>query len=189
MPKTGVLSTSPYDGEGDIALTREFVVRFSMPLKEGSVISEDMFMAHSAGELMVTAPRLSSDRMKATLFLNGFRWPSNSKVPFPSLAINSMTFLVAKSMWMEMNPGGTAQWTFSTLAVEPSDENTTVSGYVYDSDNSNGDIPLEGVIISVVGNEEQFTTTTGADGKFTFPVPPSGAFRGCGWTASGSRSK
>ena len=74
-----------------------------MPLKEGSVISEDMFMAHSAGELMVTAPRLSSDRMKATLFLNGFL-ALNSRSPFPSLAINSMTFLVAKSMWMEMEP-------------------------------------------------------------------------------------
>jgi hypothetical protein len=40
-----VLATSPYHGEGDIALTREFVVRFNMPLKEGTVITPEMFFA------------------------------------------------------------------------------------------------------------------------------------------------
>ena len=49
------LATSPYGGEGDIALTREFVVRFNMPFKEGSVITNEMFHAYSAGELQVTS--------------------------------------------------------------------------------------------------------------------------------------
>ena len=34
LPLTSTLATSPYGGEGDIALTREFVVRFNMPLKK-----------------------------------------------------------------------------------------------------------------------------------------------------------
>ncbi|MBT6850899.1 MAG: hypothetical protein HOA16_06840, partial [Opitutae bacterium] len=32
LPLAGILSTSPYEGEGDVSLTREFVIRFSMPL-------------------------------------------------------------------------------------------------------------------------------------------------------------
>ena len=177
MPKTSVLATSPYHGEGNIALTREFVVRFTMPLKEGTVITDDSFYAHSAGDLMITSARLSSDRMKATLFLGGFRWPSNSKVTVTFRGTGLTDFLDRElDLDGDGSPGGHGEWTFSTLAVEASDPSTVVKGRVLDSDNSNGERPLGGVIISVVGNEEQFTTLSDVNGYFTLTSAPVGRF-------------
>ena len=177
LPLTSTLATSPYGGEGDIALTREFVVRFNMPLKEGSVITNEMFHAYSAGELQVTSARLSSDRMKATLFLNGSRWPSNSKVTV-TLDGSNLTDFLDRALDLDNDgvAGGVAEWTFTTLAVEASDPSTIVSGQVLDSDNSNGEKPLEGVVISVVGNEEQWTVLTDANGEFKLTSAPVGRF-------------
>jgi hypothetical protein len=177
MPLSSVLSTSPYDGEGDIALTREFVVRFNMPLKEGTVITPEMFYATSSGSLQVTSARLSSDRMKATLFLNGFRWPSNSNVTI-TLDGTSLTDFMDRPLDVDGdgNEGGIGVWTFSTLAVEASDPSTIVKGRVLDSDNSDGETPLEGVIVSVVGNEEQWTVLTDANGYFRLSSAPIGRF-------------
>ena len=177
MPLTSVLSTSPYHGEGDIALTREFVVRFNMPLKEGSVITPEMFYAVSSGDLQVTSARLSSDRMKATLFLNGFRWPSNSNVTI-TFDGSSLTDFMDRPIDLDGDgeQGGVGVWTFSTLAVEASDPSTVVKGRVLDSDNSEGEKALEGVIVSVVGNEEQWTVLTDANGEFRLTSAPIGRF-------------
>ena len=177
LPLTTTLSTSPYGGEGDIALTREFVVRFNMPLKEGTVITNEMFHAYAGGELQVTSARLSSDRMKATLFLNGFRWPSNSKVTVTLDGSNLSDFLDRTlDLDGDGEAGGVANWSFSTLSVEASDPSTVVRGQVFDSDNSEGDKPLEGVIISVVGNEDQWTVVTDANGEFRLSSAPVGRF-------------
>ena len=40
LPLAGVLATSPYEGEAEVALTREFVVRFDMPLSEKASLNE-----------------------------------------------------------------------------------------------------------------------------------------------------
>ena len=72
--------------------------------------------------------------------------------------------------------GGTANWSFSTLSVEASDPSTVVSGQVFDSDSSAGDIPLQGVLISVVRNEEQLTVVTDSNGSFELSMAPIGEF-------------
>ena len=121
--------------------------------------------------------RLSSDRMKATLFLNGFEWPSNSKVTVTLDGSNLSDFLDRTlDLDGDGEAGGVANWSFSTLSVEASDPSTVVRGQVFDSDNSEGDKPLEGVIISVVGNEDQWTVTTDANEKFRLSSAPVGRF-------------
>ena len=93
LPLAGVLTTSPHDGEGNVALTREFVVRFNMPLAKGTVLTNETFYAYAGDELQVTAARLSSDRMKASLFLNGDRWPSNGRITVTLDGTNLSDFL------------------------------------------------------------------------------------------------
>ena len=61
LPLAGMLNTFPYDGEGDISLTREFVIHFNMPLAQGSVLTNEAFYALSGDSLQVTSARLSSD--------------------------------------------------------------------------------------------------------------------------------
>ena len=148
-----------------------------MPLKQGTVITPEMFFAKAAGDLQVTSARLSSDRLKATLFLNGFRWPSNSNVTVTLNGTDLKDFMDRPvDLDGDGQEGGSGVWTFSTLAVEASDPSTIVSGRVLDSDNSQGETPLEGVIISVVGNEEQWTVLTDSNGEFSLPSAPIGRF-------------
>ena len=177
LPLAGVLATSPYDGEGNVALTREFVVRFNMPLAKGTVLTNETFYAYAGDELQVTAARLSSDRMKASLFLNGDRWPSNGRITVTLDGTNLSDFL---NRGIDLDgdgvSGGKKSWSFSTLSVQASDDSTVVSGQVFDSDNSNGEKPLAGVLVSVVGNEEELSVTTDSNGSFRLTKAPIGKF-------------
>ena len=104
LPLAGVLATSPYEGEAEVALTREFVVRFDMPLSEFASIDEKSFYASSGDTIHVTASRLSSDRMKATLFLSGYRWPSSSKITVTLDGSKLNDVLGRPSMWTGISP-------------------------------------------------------------------------------------
>ena len=55
LPYASVLNTFPYDGEGDISLTREFVIHFSMPLAEGTILTNEAFYALDGDSLQVTS--------------------------------------------------------------------------------------------------------------------------------------
>ncbi|MBT3540648.1 MAG: hypothetical protein HN489_05880, partial [Opitutae bacterium] len=177
LPFAGIINTFPYAGEGDISLTREFVVHFNMPLAQGTVLTNDAFFAYSGDSLQVTSARLSSDRMKATLFLNGFRWPSNSTVTV-TLNGGGLTDFIGRGIDVDGDgvEGGIKTWTFSTLGVEASDPSTIVEGQVFDSDNSNGEKPLQGVLITVVGNEEAMSVLTDSNGSFQLTSAPIGRF-------------
>ena len=58
FPLCRVLSSSPNGGEGNIALTREFIVQFNMPLAKGTVITDEIFTAYAGDELQVTSASL-----------------------------------------------------------------------------------------------------------------------------------
>ncbi|MDG1325121.1 MAG: SdrD B-like domain-containing protein, partial [Opitutales bacterium] len=177
LPFAGIINTFPYAGEGDISLTREFVIHFNMPLAQGTVLTNEAFFAYSGDSLQVTSARLSSDRMKATLFLNGFRWPSNSTVTV-TLNGGGLTDFIGRGIDVDGDgvEGGIKTWTFSTLGVEASDPSTIVEGQVFDSDNSNGEKPLHGVLITVVGNEEAMSVLTDSNGSFQLSSAPIGRF-------------
>ena len=76
LPLATVLNTSPYNGEADVSLSREFVVQFSMPIHEDTNLSKIL----SCNSNFPTTAKLSGNRMKATLYLNGSRWSQNSEI-------------------------------------------------------------------------------------------------------------
>jgi hypothetical protein len=177
LPLAGVLATSPYEGEAEVALTREFVVRFDMPLSENSSLDQTTFYATSGETSHITASRLSSDRMKATLFLSGYRWPSSSKITV-TLNGNKLTDVLGRQIDVDGdgNPGGVASWNFSSIATVGADKNTAVEGWVLDSDSSKGEVPVVGAVISIPGNEEQMTVITDESGYFKLSPAPIGRF-------------
>ena len=177
LPLASTLAVSPYEGEAEVALTREFVVRFDMPLAEDSVLDETTFFATSGETVHVTASRISSDRMKATLFLSGYRWPSSSKITI-TLDGNKLKDAIGRSIDVDGDKvaGGTQQWSFSTIATVGADANTSVEGWVYDSDSSKGDVPIVGAVISIPGNEEEMTVFTDEEGYLQLSPAPIGRF-------------
>lgn len=76
LPLARILESSPAAGESGISLTREFVVRFSMPLGLSTVISTfnpitsatGNLYAEFGGKKLLARADLSIDRRKATLF-------------------------------------------------------------------------------------------------------------------------
>ncbi|MCB1128985.1 MAG: Ig-like domain-containing protein, partial [Verrucomicrobiae bacterium] len=61
-------ASSPADGEGDIAVTRETVLRFDRELAEDTVLGLNTFFAEAAGRRVLTRTELGADRRTATLF-------------------------------------------------------------------------------------------------------------------------
>lgn len=167
LPKATVLNTSPYHGEADVSLSREFVVRFSMPINDDANLSEILYCN---GQYPTTA-KLSGNRMKATLYLNGSRWPANSEI-----SVTLKTAFLRDALGRKFEEDSDLSWSFTTVSTKGSDPSTSVSGYVYDSDNSQGEKPLEGVIISVPGQEEELNATTDQNGYFKLSGIPVGRF-------------
>ena len=167
LPLANVLNTSPYNGEADVSLSREFVIQFSMPINEDTNLSEILYCN---GQFPTTA-KLSGNRMKATLYLNGSRWPANSEIKV-TLKTGSLEDVLGR----KFSDDSDLSWSFTTVSTTGSDPSTSVSGYVYDSDNSQGEKPLEGVIISVPGREEELSTTSDPNGYFKLSGVPAGRF-------------
>ena len=68
IPFSRPVATSPSNGEGGVALTRETVVRFSLPLGDTVVLDQENFYATFAGKKILSRVEISSDRLKASLF-------------------------------------------------------------------------------------------------------------------------
>ncbi|RKX34718.1 MAG: hypothetical protein DRP71_06050, partial [Verrucomicrobia bacterium] len=79
LPGARIAGFSPGDGEGDVAVTRETIVRFSLPLAEDTIIDQDSFHAEFGGHRLLTRIELSSDRQKVTLFYLE-RLPSSARI-------------------------------------------------------------------------------------------------------------
>jgi alpha-tubulin suppressor-like RCC1 family protein len=167
LPLATVLNTSPYNGEADVSLSREFVVQFSMPIHEDTNLSKIL----SCNSNFPTTAKLSGNRMKATLYLNGSRWSQNSEITV-TLETKDLKDVLGRQFSVDSK----LQWSFTTVSTSGSDPSTSVSGYVFDSDDSNGEKPLEGVIISVPGKEEELNATTNSDGYFQLSGVPAGRF-------------
>ena len=179
LPLGGVLSVSPYSGEADVSLGREFIVRFTMPLSDQVELSPQSFYATAGqnGETVFTAARLSSDRMRASLYLSGQRWPSSSQISV-HLKGDDLVDVLGRQLDLDKDgvAGGDASWTFTTVSSISGDINTAVEGWVYDSDSSLGDVPLTGVVISIPGSEEELTAITDQNGYFRLSPAPIGTF-------------
>lgn len=172
-----ILQFSPANGEFDVSPTRETVVRFSMPLNESVTIDNDNFYATFAGERLLTRVELSSDRLKATLFYLDYL-PSGSRIRV-TFDGDGLTDFLGRPVAVNGNGSTTdlARSDFETLSYAPV-VNTGMVGTVFASKtNSEGaNVPLQGVVVEVVGDEENTRTTTNAAGEFELTPVPAGKF-------------
>ena len=184
LPLATVRETSPFAGEGGVALTREVIVRFTQPLSFGAVLTTwdantqttGHFYAAAAGAKLRTRVELSGDRTKATLFFLD---------PIPASTRITATFDGAGLADLLERPldadGDSAAGGVFTFTSDPAPitavAGTGVVGHVYASEKAaNGsDVPVPGALVRVVGSETLFTFTA-ADGSFSLTPCPAGRF-------------
>ncbi len=190
------LTSSPANGEPDVAVTRETILRFSCPLREGLLLDTKKLHAFAAGRQILSRVELSTDRRTATLFyLENLPSRTRVRVSFDGTGI-------VDCLGREIDadgdgqPGGVAQIDFDTLSTVAVSK-TAVIGRVFASDpvpDPTGTTnfvnrPLKGVTITVDGAEETLRAVTDAQGTFRLEPAPTGRFfvHVDGRTADGSQ--
>lgn len=177
LPLAKVRQTSPYANEGDVAVTRETVVHFTMPLSLTSTLDTTKFYADSNGRRILSRVDISSDRKKATLFYLE-PLPSNSKVRVV-MEPTTLKDLLNRDMDLDGDDtaGGNLILNFDTLSITAL-PGTGIKGRVLASERGpgNADVPLAGVTVMVDGAEETIRTTTDANGDFLLTPCPAGSF-------------
>lgn len=177
LPLASIREVSPASGEGDVAVTRETVLHFSMPLALNAAIDTSKLFAEFGGRKILSRVELSSDRKKATLFYLE-PLPSNARVrvSFDSTGVND---LLGRAMDGDGNgtAGGSFVTRFDTLSITAV-AGTAISGRVFASERGTGgnEVPLAGVTVTVDGAEQTLRTTTDALGNFTLSPCPAGSF-------------
>jgi hypothetical protein len=173
-----IANTSPFNGEEDVAVTRESIVRFTTALQTNTVLATDKFYAFSAGRRILSRVELSSDRRRASLFYLE-PLPGSARVDV-FLDPSGLSDSIGRPV--DSTPFGLDHniFSFQTLSLSPL-PNTVVIGTVYaselvpgpDTGTNTVDRPLAGVTITVDGMEQSLRAVTDAQGKFILsPVPP-----------------
>lgn len=177
LPLASVRSVSPADGEGEVAVTRETIVHFTMPLALSAALDTTKFKAEFGGKKILSRAEISSDRSKATLFYLE-PLPSNARVQV-SLNGTGLTDLLGRPLDLDADgvPGGVWSGSFDTLSITPVAA-TAISGRVIASERATGgnETPLAGVTVTVDGAEQTLRTVTDAQGNFTLSPCPAGSF-------------
>ncbi len=179
-PATSIVRTSPQNGEDGVAVTRETVVEFDLPLLAGSVTSDAIF-AQFAGERLDARIHLSSSRQVATLFYSA-PLPASARV---RVTVDGDLLLDDEGRPVDADgdeePGGVKIFDFDTLTLT-STPDTIVVGRIFaselDDDGDGGSInePLAGVTITVDGMEGTLRAVTDAKGDFRLENAPAGRF-------------
>ncbi|MEM7132834.1 MAG: Ig-like domain-containing protein [Chloroflexota bacterium] len=173
---TRLVSSSPLDGESDIAVTRETVFEFSHPLDAATV--QSAFAATSGGRPLSARIHLSPDERRVTLF---YHTPLSANATV-AVAIDGTKLRDSQGYLVDLTSDGLAdehhQITFETLGLTLI-PNTSICGTVLASERSAGttaDVPLSGATITVDGMESTLRTTTDDTGRFCLDPAPSGRF-------------
>jgi hypothetical protein len=177
---TGIIQTSPVNGETGVAVTRETIFRLNYALASNTVLRTSNVFAEFGGRRYLSRVELSSDRQTVSLFY---------LEPLPGSARVRVTFdapglLDEFGRLVDLNgdgvPGGAAYVEFDTLSLTPL-AGTAVIGRVFASELQPGpdtgtnavNTPLGGVTITVDGMEQTLRTVTDPTGNFKLePVPP-----------------
>jgi hypothetical protein len=177
---TAIAETSPADGEDGVAVTREFIARFSAPLARSTVLTLNQFYAEAVGRRILSRVELSSDGRTATLFhLENLPAVTEVRVTLDLTGVRDEHGMAVGND--EGIAGGIARFSFRTLSTTPV-LGTAINGRVFASElvsDAGSDAvnrPLEGVTITVDGAEETLRTTTDAMGNFTLSPAPAGRF-------------
>ena len=176
------IKTSPVPGEGNVAVTRETIVRFSNPLAETTIIDANSIFAEFGGEPLSVRRHISPDRKTITLFYNS-PLPPSSRI---RVTVNGDLLIDSRGHAVDADndriKGGTSFIDFDTLSLT-SIEGTAVCGRVFASElkmvmdeSTFVNEPLPGVTITVDGMEESLRTVTDQFGDFRLENVPGGAF-------------
>ncbi|MFN0067318.1 MAG: Ig-like domain-containing protein [Limisphaerales bacterium] len=175
------LTLSPSNGEADVAVTRETVVYFSVPLATNAVLNTTMLRAEFGGRRMLSRVELSSDRRKASIFYLE-TLPGSARV---NVIVEGDQLRNAAGVAVDADgdgvAGGQGRFFFDTVNLTPA-PNTVVVGQVFASELVPGpgggstNRPLPGVTITVDGREQELRATTDAEGRFTLSPAPAGTF-------------
>lgn len=170
-----MISTSPAAGEAQVAVTRETIVRFSVPVSTASLTSGAV-VATFAGQEIPGRLHLAADRRSLTLFY-GRPLPPSSRV---RIAVNGDLIETPGGTKIDVDrdgtPGGVAEFDFETLTLTAT-AGTSVCGRVFASElNGQINVPLQGVHITVDGVANVISATTDANGDFRLDPAPDGAF-------------
>ncbi|MCZ6680015.1 MAG: DUF6531 domain-containing protein, partial [Candidatus Poribacteria bacterium] len=174
---TRIVETSPANGEGDVAVTRETILRFSRPLADSAVVDAGVLFAEFGGQPLAARHHISPDRRTVTMFY---------EPPLPSSARVRVTLIGDNLRDRDGNPidvsdddqpGGVRTIDFETLSLTIL-EGTSICGRVFASQlNDEGmNVPLEGVTITVDGMEDELRAVTDDMGNFRLELAPVGRF-------------
>ena len=166
---TGLLFTSPQDGEDGVAVTRETILAFSAPL-DPSTVTKSVFSASSASTPLDFRLHLSKDQRQVTLFYTQ-PLPGNARV---QVTVDGSLLRDASGGLVDVDgdnlAGGSKAVSFSTLSLTMV-AGTSVCGRVFASQlaasgNTSVNEPLQGVTITVDGKEQELRVVTDAGGNF-----------------------
>lgn len=183
LPLSIVRSASPGSGDGGVAVTRETIIRLTMPLSEASAqaISANDLYATFGGERLGGKIKVSADRKKVTLFYNN-PLPPSARIRV-TLKGDGLTDSRGRILDVDGDgiAGGKLEFDFETLSLTfvPG---TAVCGRVFASEltvseggNQTVNKPLAGVTITVDGMEDTLFTVTDNFGNFRLDNLPNGA--------------
>ncbi len=174
---TGILETSPANGESGVAVTRETIFRFDAPLAADMVLDSESMFAEFGGRHLLARPELSSDRKTATLFYLE-NLPASARM---RVTLNGAQLRDSSGKPLDADgdgqPGGKRVLEFNTSGISGL-PGTTVTGRVFASEkNPDGsNKPLANVTVTVDGAEESLRATTDSTGSFKLDPAPAGRF-------------
>lgn len=185
FPPPKLVETSPANGESGVAVTRETIFRFNHPLAPTTLLGTNNLRATFGGRQILARIELSTDRKTVTLFYQE-PLPASARVRVTFNGTNLTDYLGrALDLDGDGQPGGNAIVDFDTLSITPV-AGTAVIGHVFASlqvpvvstntTTNFVDHPLPGVLISVIGAEQEIFTTTDAQGFFRLTNCPAGKF-------------
>lgn len=184
LPLSVVRSASPGNGQGGVAVTRETIIRLTMPLSEASaqsISASDLFAAFG-GEQLTGRIKVSADRKKLTLFYDN-PLPPSARI---RVTLNGNNLTDSRGRVLDVDgdgvEGGILKFDFDTLSLTfvPG---TAVCGRVFaselsvsDGGNETVNLPLGGVTITVDGMEDTLFSITDNFGNFRLDDAPVGRF-------------
>ncbi len=172
-----ILEASPAHRESGVAVTRETILRFSLPLANDAALLNANFYATFGGRRILARPELAGDRLSATLFyLENLPASAHLKVTFDGNGLHGANGLPLDADGDGV-PGGVYTMSFTTLGNTPL-ANTAVLGRVFASEkNPDGsNQPLANVTVTVDGAEQTLRAVTDTNGFFRLQPAPAGRF-------------
>jgi hypothetical protein len=176
-PSPARIESSPANGEGAVAVTRETVLRFSRAIANPELITAQTLFAQFGGQLLQSRIHVAPDRKTVTLFyLQTLPASARIRVQFQTDGLLDQLG-VALDGDRDGHAGGLAVIDFDTLTLTTL-PGTAVAGRVFASQlgDSGVNTPLAGVVVSVDGLETTLRTTTDAMGNFRLEPSPVGEF-------------